>query len=172
MSETKQPPPPSDESTDIERELRRGRTFSISEAIGRAGGGDMLKGASPVPPLEETAAAIANYLRANLNDAGGVLAQVVLRRIKASEILLEHFDQPVMVLADYLNQILKSDALLADLVREADAEWGRALGERPHFDREGDPPDPNDPYTLTSVRNVLVQLVQGSEGHRRQPMKT
>jgi hypothetical protein len=31
-------------------------------------------------------------------------------------------------------------------------------GERPHFDREGRPPDPDDPYTQESVRTALSQL--------------
>jgi len=159
MSETKQPPP-SDDPAAVEREVRLGRTFSLSDAIGRMGGEGMLKGASPVPPIEQTEAAIANYLRAHLDDAGGVLAQVLLRHVRTSEILLENFDQPAIVLVAYLNQVLKSETLLKDLVREADAEWGRTLGDRPHFDREGHPPDPDDPYTLESVRDVLTQLVQ------------
>jgi broad specificity phosphatase PhoE len=159
MSETKQPPP-TDDAADVEREIRLGRKFSLSDAIGRMGGEGMLKGASPVPPIEQTGAAIANYLRAHLDDAGGVLAQVVLRQMRTSEILIEHFDQPAVVLAGYLNQVLTSEALLKDLVREADAEWGRTLGDRPHFDREGQPPHPDDPYTLASVRHALTQLVQ------------
>jgi hypothetical protein len=159
MSETKQPPG-SDSAADVEREIRRGRKFSLSDAIGRLGGGGMLKGASPVPPLEQTAAAIANYLRAHLDDPGGVLAQVMVRNVKASELLIENFDQPAVVLAAYVNQVLDSETLLKDLVREADVEWGRTLGDRPHFEQEGRPPDPDDPYTLASVRNALTQLLQ------------
>jgi hypothetical protein len=120
----------------------------------------MLKGASPVPQIDQTAAEIANYLGANLDDAGGVLAQVVLRHVKTSEILLENFDRPAVVLVGYLKHVLESDTLLKDLVREVDAEWGRTLGDRPHFEREGHPPHPDDPYTLASVRNALTQLVQ------------
>ena len=161
MSETKQPPG-SDAAADVEREIRRGRTFSLSDAIGRLGGGDMLKGASPVPPLEQTEAAIANYLRAHLDDPGGVLAQVVMRQVRTSAGLTENFDQPAVVLAGYVNQTLNSETILKDLVREADAEWGRTLGERPHFEREGRPPDPNDPYTLASVRRALTQLLQNT----------
>jgi broad specificity phosphatase PhoE len=159
MSETK-PPPRSDAAADLEREIRRGRKFTIGDAIGRMGGQDMLKGASPVPPIEQTGAAIATYLRAHLDDPGGVLSQVVLRHVKTSQILLEHFDQPAVVLAGYVDQVLKSETLLKELVREADAEWGRTLGDRPHFEREGHPPHPDDPYTLASVRNALTQLVQ------------
>jgi hypothetical protein len=159
VDETKQPLP-SDEAEAIEREIRRGRKFSMSDAIGRMGGQGMLKGASPVPPIEQTAAAIANYLDAHLADAGGVLAQVVLRRIKTSDILLAHFDQPVLVLSEYVSRVLQSETLLKDIVREADAEWGRALGERPRFDREGHAPQSDDPYTLASVSSALAHLVQ------------
>ena len=160
MSEPKKQPPPLKDPDGVERDIRRGRTFSLSEAIGRLGGEGMLKGASPVPQIEQTVAAIANYLRAHLHDAGGVLAQVVLRHVKTSGILLQNFDQPTFVLVEYLNQVLKSETLLKDLVREADAEWGRSLGERPHFERDGHPPHPDDAYTLASVRNALTQLVQ------------
>ncbi len=159
MSEKKRPSG-SDSAADIEREVRRGREFSLSDAIGRLGGSGMLKGASPVPPIEQTEAAIANYLRAHLADPGGVLAQVMVRNVRASEILIENFDQPAVVLAGYVNQVLNSETILKDLVREADVEWGRTLGDRPHFEREGRPPDPNDPYTLASVRNALMQLLQ------------
>ena len=169
MSEPKQPPE-SDAAADVEREIRRARKFSLSDAIGRLGGGGMLKGASPVPPIEQTAAAIANYLRAHLDDPGGVLAQVLARQVRASEILIENFDRPAVVLAGYVEQVLESETVLRELVREADVEWGRTLGERPHFEREGRPADADDPYTLASVRNALTKLLQGhgkSKGERR-----
>jgi len=159
MSEPTKPPEP-DSAADIEREIRRGRKFSLNDAIGKLDGGGLLKGASPIPPLEQTEAAIANYLGAHLEDPGGVLAQVMVRHVRTSDILIKNFDQPAVVLAGYVNQILNSDAMLKDLVREADVEWGRTLGERPHFEREGRPADPGDPYTLASVRTALTQLLQ------------
>lgn len=161
MSETKQPPG-SASPEDIEREIRRGRKFSVSDAIGRLGGGGLLKGASPVPPMQQTEAAIANYLGSHLDDPGGVLAQVMLRYVKTSEILIENFDRPAVVLAGYVNQVLNSETMLKDLVREADVERGRMLGERPQFEREGRPPDPDDPYTVASVRDALTRLLQES----------
>jgi len=162
MGETKQPPEADDAAADIEREIRRGRKFSLNDALGRLGGEGMLKGASPVPPIEQTEAAIANYLRAHLADPGGVLAHVMARQVKTSELLIEHFDRPEVVLAGYVNEVLNSDTLLKDLVREADVEWGRLLGERPHFQREGRAADPDDPYTVASVRTALMQLVQAA----------
>jgi hypothetical protein len=56
---------------------------------------------------------------------------------------------------------------LKELVREADVEWGRVYDKRPHFEKEGAPPDPDDPYTVESVRTILAGLIDqliGSEG--------
>jgi hypothetical protein len=52
--------------------------------------------------------------------------------------------------------------LLKELVRSADAEWGRTMGERPHFEKEGEPPHPEDPYTAESVRNALAEALRRS----------
>jgi hypothetical protein len=40
---------------------------------------------------------------------------------------------------------------LKDLAREADVASARVRGERPYFEKEGVPPDPDDPYTFESV---------------------
>ena len=53
---------------------------------------------------------------------------------------------------------------LEELVREADVEWGRVFGERPHFDKEGRPPDADDPYTLESIRVALTRLADDLAG--------
>ena len=120
----------------------------------------MLKGASPIPPLQQTESAVANYLDAHLDDPGGMLGLSLIRQLKSSAVLLENFDQPKAVLVMYLDQVLQSEPLLKDLVRSADAEWARTLGERAHFEREGHPPHPDDPYTRASVRNALTRLAE------------
>ena len=33
------------------------------------------------------------------------------------------------------------------------------MDERPHFNREGSPPHPDDPYTNDSVRNALREVL-------------
>ena len=103
---------------------------------------------------------IENWLRSHLSDADGALQVVLLRRVKGSELLLNNFDQPLVVLAGYCQRVLDSDYLLEELVREADIEWGRVLGERPYFEKEGSPPDPDDPYTVESVRKTLSGLIE------------
>ena len=71
----------------------------------------------------------------------------------------KQLDQPLVALADYCQQVLASDHHLKELVREADVEWGRRMDERPHFNREGSSPHPDDPYTNDSVRTALCEVL-------------
>lgn len=155
-------PPPARKQADaeLEREIRAERKFSLAEAIGRMAGPGAMKGASPVTRKRQAEAELQEYLAQHLADSGGVLRGLLLRQVVESELLLENLDQPLVVLAGHVGQILGSDYLLKDLVREADAEWGQATGERPFFDSEGQPPQPDDPYTVESVRAALARLAE------------
>jgi hypothetical protein len=42
----------------------------------------------------------------------------------------------------FLQRVLDSEHLLGEIVREADVEWGRLHGERPHFEKAGRQPLP------------------------------
>lgn len=152
------PGPKSDDSTkDVEREIRKNRKFSLSEAIGRIAGGDFMKGGSPVSRKRQAELEIEDYLRRHLVDSGGVLRVVLLRHV--GEGLIERdYTEPLAVLAEYIPTLLASEHLLAEFVREADVEWGRIQDERPHFQKPGSPPHPHDPYTIASVRVGLSQL--------------
>ena len=154
--------PRSEADAELEREIRADRKFSLAEAIGRMAGPGMMKGVSPVTRKRQAEAAIEDFLRRNLTDAGGVLRIVLLRGVSGSDLLLGDYDHPLAVLASYARQVLGSVYLLQELVREADAEWGRVFGERPHFERPGGQPDPDDPYTTESVRTALSRLLEVS----------
>jgi hypothetical protein len=39
---------------------------------------------------------------------------------------------------------------LREFVRRVDMRWGQMYDERPHFERPGHPPHPDDEYTLSS----------------------
>ena len=158
LSDTKHTPPSADEA-DVEREVRLGWKFSLSDAIGRMGGKGLLKGESPGAPKRQTEGESADYLRAHLQESGGVLAGGVLRHVRTSEGLLTNFDQPMGVLVSSVTHVLQSEALLTELVREADADWGRAYGARPYFARDGHRPHPEDPYTLAAGRDALRPLL-------------
>jgi hypothetical protein len=149
-----------DADAELEREIRKGRKFTLAEAVGRMAGPGAMKGESPVARMQQAGAEIETWLRRHLADAGGALQVVLLRHVKESETLLNNFDQPLAVLASCCRRILSSDYLLKEVVRDADVEWGRVFGERPHFEKEGCPPDPDDPYTTDSVRTTLSGLLK------------
>src|SRR5262249_48589620 len=150
----------SDADAELEREVRKGREFTLEEAIGRMAGPGAMKGESPVARLQQAEIEIATWLRGHLEDAGGALRFVLHRDVKASDLLFNDFDQPLVVLARYCQQVLESNYLLEGLVRDADIEWGRLMDERPYFEKAGSPSDPDDPYTLESVRNALTGLLE------------
>ena len=159
MSESRETTP-SDEDADLTREIRAGRTFSLSEAIGRMAGGGLMKGASPVSRTRQAELVIEDYLRRHLTDAGGALGGVLLRRVGMTDPRLGDHDDPLLALAEHVRRVLGSEHLLQDLVREADVEWGRVFHERPRFERAECPPHPDDPYTIESVRISLFELVE------------
>ena len=78
--------------------------------------------------------------------------------------LLASYEKPLAALVICCQQVLSSDYQLQELVRAADTEWGRVLGERPYFEKEGSSPHPDDPYTVESVRNALSGLIQELTG--------
>jgi hypothetical protein len=147
----------SEADAELEREIRKGRKFTLEAAIGRLAGPGAMKGQSPVPRLQQAEVEIATWLTSHLRD--GALEVVLHREVKGSELLLANFDHPLAVLADYCRLVLDSDYSLKELVRNADAEWGRIMGERPYFEKEGMPCHPDDPYTVESVRNTLSELL-------------
>jgi hypothetical protein len=160
MSQEQQQNAHRERDAELEREIRKERKFSLSEAIGRLAGPGCMKGASPVSRARQAAAEIEDYLRIHLTDSAGGLRPVLLRNVRESELLLNNLDQPLLVLAAYIQRVLGSEFLLKDFVREADVEWGQLLSERPLFEKEGAEPQPDDPYTLESVCRVLSRLVE------------
>jgi hypothetical protein len=144
----------------LQREIREGRKFTLAEAIGRLAGPGAMKGVSPATRKQQVEAEIETYLERHLTGAAGALPSVLLRYVKESELLVNNLDEPLVVLASCLQRILDSEYRLRELVREADVEWGRVYGERPHLEKEGCPPHPDDPYTVDSVRAALKQLLE------------
>ena len=150
----------SEAEAELEREIRQGRKFSAQDALARMAGPGALKGASPVSPVQQAETEIGTWLGNNLADAGGALKAVLHRHLKGSELLLDNLERPLVALADYCRSLLATDYLLQEIVNEADVEWGRAMDERPHFERQGVPASPDDPYTVESVRKTLSDTLE------------
>lgn len=150
----------SEADANLEREIREGRKFTLAEAIARLAGPGAMKGESPVTRMQQAEFEIETCLRCHLADAGGGLEVVLNRRVKGSELLLNNFDQPLVVLASYCQRVLSSAYLLKEVVRDADVEWGRVMGERPYLEKKDSPCDPDDPYTDKSVHLALSELLR------------
>lgn len=148
----------SEADAEVEREIRQGRKLSTKEAMARLAGPGAMKGASPVSPVQQAETEIGTWLRSHLADEAGALHVPLHRHLKGSQLLLDNLDQPLVALAAYCEQLLASDHLMKELVREADVEWGRRMDERPHFEREGHPQHPSDPYTFESVSQALEEV--------------
>jgi hypothetical protein len=150
--------------SEVEQEIREGRKFTPEEALARMAGPGSMKGGNPVPRTQQAEAEIATWLRSHLTDGAGALQVLLNRQLQGSRRLLDKLDDPLTALAEHCGQLLGSDHLLRDLVRQADAEWGRRMDERPYFDREGHPQHPSDPYTVNSVRKVLEHVLEQLQG--------
>jgi hypothetical protein len=156
------------DDAELERRIRAERKFSIAEAVARNAGDDLLKGASPVTRKRQAELELEEYLEKHLVDAERALETVLLRKVSSSEMLLkQEYENPIAALMLYVERVLTSEARLQDFVRQVDVEWGRITDERPHFQKAGGEPDPNDPYSFSSVRNTLSQLVD--QYHRERP---
>ncbi|QIK96752.1 hypothetical protein G7076_10170 [Sphingomonas sp. HDW15A] len=148
-----------DDDSEIEREIRQGRKFNPQDALAKMAGPGAMKGASPVSPVRQAELEIGTWLKLHVPDTPGALQLLLHRQVKGSPRLLEDLDHPLAALRIVCEEILASEYRLAELVREADMEWGRAVDERPHFDRPCAKPDPDDPYTLEGVRQLLTDIV-------------
>jgi hypothetical protein len=144
----------------LQREVLEGRKFTLEEAIARMAGPGAMKGESPVARMRQAEIEIETWLGSHVLDPGGALIVALHRQVRCSELLLNNFDQPLAVLAAYCQRVLESDYHLKELVREADVEWSRVMGERPYFERPGAPLHPDDPYTVESVRRALSDIVK------------
>lgn len=151
--------PRSESDAALQREILEGRKFTLEEAVARMVGPGAMKGESPVARMRQAEVEIDSWLGANMTDSGGALRGVLARQIKRSDLLLTNFERPLAVIADCCRRMLASEYLLQELVREADVDWARTMGERPYLDRRGAPPHPDDPYTVASVRTTLSGLV-------------
>jgi hypothetical protein len=155
----KDPEKPEKDSESTESRIRRERKFSLAEAVGREAAGT-LKGASPIAIGRQVLFAVQHILESQLPDPEGSLIRTLMAKLELDPPLLaRHFEHPAGALTEYLTITLQKETLLNALVRDTDARWGRENQERPHFERAGQLPHPDDPYTRAGVREMLENLL-------------
>jgi len=148
-----------DDDRRIEQEIRLQRRGSLADALAGRDNGSHLKGASPTPVINRALLEIEQWLRSHLVDNEGSLTIVIKRRLQLRTRELEDgLGNPASTVSGWLQAVLANDSVLEDLVREVDMEWGRRNQERPFFERPGQEPHPDDPYTMAGVRKQLTML--------------
>jgi hypothetical protein len=149
-----------EDPTNLEREIRAGREFSIADLIAREGG-DFLKGESMIPPLVQAQHAIDVFIDRHLPDGSGALQITLKNWVGTHEALVsQHLDQPLNALRQAIAHILDHPQLLYELVKQADMKWGEIYDERPYFQQPGQPAHPEDEYTHDSVAQDLTRLLE------------
>jgi len=147
-----------DEADGIRQDILQGRKFSLAEAIGREGG-TFFKGESLIPKLLQAKAEINLFIDRHLTDPSGALKAVLQSLVASDEAYVSrHLESPLEALHEFLERLVRNPQVLYELVRQVDVKWGQLSGERP-FQRPGEPPNPDDPYTHESVQQHLVRLL-------------
>lgn len=155
----------------LQQDILEGRPYSLAEAIGREGG-SFLKGESTVPKLVQVVTIINTFIARHLRDPEAALQAVLHQWVKEDPRVSQYKETPLIALAEILQSIIDRPQLLYELVHQVDIKWGQMYGERPYFQRPGQPPHPHDKYTHESVRQDLLNLQQklnSSQSLRRQP---
>ena len=145
---------------ELQRDILSGRQFSLADVIGKEGG-SFLKGESPVPPLMQAVAEINAFVAANLGDSSGALQAVLQNWVKDDEERVSNsFNSPLVALRQIIEAILNNEELFYEFVRQVDFKWGQIYGERPYFQRPGQPANPLDEYSHEIVREKLVAFLE------------
>ncbi|WOD38674.1 hypothetical protein [Nodosilinea sp. E11] len=145
----------SDDTLNIQQEIRLGRSYTLADAIGQEAG-DFMKGASPVPRLVVAKHEAQQALKEALVDGPGALHRVLEQWLADDDARLSrHLKHPAEAVKDLLASVLRSPETLYELVRQTDVTWGQLYDSRPHFQQPGQPPHPDDEYTHASVRDTL-----------------
>jgi hypothetical protein len=148
-------PDSSDDTTDIQQELRLSRPFTLAAAIGQEAG-NFMQGESPIPRLVQTKHGAQQALKEALSDGPGALQRVLDQWLVDDEARLSRYlENPTEAVKDLLASVLRSPETLYELVRQTDVVWGQIYGARPYFQQPGQPPHPDDEYTHESVRATL-----------------
>ncbi|MEM1251053.1 MAG: hypothetical protein AAGI69_01375 [Cyanobacteria bacterium P01_H01_bin.21] len=153
--------PPSEKSlpSDLQREIKAGRKFSLSEAIGREGG-SFLKGSQEMVPRPLRALAAINHLiDQHLNDPNGALQPCLKRWVKTDMRVGKYLDEPQVALELIATDIVQQPQVLYEFTRQVAVEWGQMNGERPHFQKPGAAPHPDAAYSHSGIQTILTELL-------------
>jgi len=145
---------------EIQREIMAQQRFSMASAISRAGSG-LMKGESPISQQEQAIIELTQWIDQQTSDPSGALKSILRRQVRINQPLVaSQLKHPYKALQEIIEAILASDYATKEFVRQVDVRWGELYQERPHFQRGGQAPDPEDEYSHESVRQDLLLLLE------------
>lgn len=81
------------------------------------------------------------------------------KQVADAALVGRHLRDPLEALEVELRWLLGKGPVFHELVRQVDQRCGEMYRERPHFQRPGQEPHPEDEYTHASVRKDLERLL-------------
>ncbi len=145
--------------SNLQREIRLGRKFSLTEAIGREGGSFLKGSQAAIPRPLRALATINGWLEQNLRDPNGALHPCLKQWVKDDVRLGQYLDAPLLALRVIVSDILINPEILYEFSRQVAIEWGRINGERPYFQLPETAPHANVVYSHQCVRGLLAELI-------------
>lgn len=145
--------------SDLQREIRAERKFSLGEAIGREGG-SFLKGSQAMVPRPLRAlAAINKFIEQCLDDPDGALQPCLQRWVKTDVRVGKYLDTPLVALQVIVTDIVDQPQVLYEFSRQVAVEWGQINGERPSFQKPGLKAHSEAVYSHESIQGILANLL-------------
>ncbi|MGD1867380.1 MAG: hypothetical protein ACFB0D_22755 [Phormidesmis sp.] len=145
--------------SELQREIRKGRKFSLAEAIGREGG-SFMKGESAVPRPVRANNAIKQFLDSQLIDTSSAFATTLFTWAKADIRVSRQLDTPLVALAQILESLLSEPTTFYEFYRQVAIAQATITGDRPHFQQPGEPPHPEADYSHKLIRTQLLELLE------------
>ncbi len=144
---------------DLQWQIRVGRKFSLSEAIGREGS-SFLKGSQAAVPRPLRALAVINgFIDQHLVDRHGAVQTCLKHWIKTDGRVGKYLDEPLMTLQAIVTDIIQQPQVLYEFARQVAIEWGHMNGERPYFQKPGMHAHPKAAYSHENIQKILTDLL-------------
>ncbi|MEM7064457.1 MAG: hypothetical protein AAF572_15005 [Cyanobacteria bacterium P01_B01_bin.77] len=144
---------------DLQRQIRAGRKFNLSEAIGREGGSFLRGSQAMVPRPLRALAAINGAIDQHLVDPQGALQPCLKRWIKTDGRIGKYLNEPLTALQVIVLDIMENPPILYEFARQVAVECGQLNGERPYFQKPGIEASPDAPYSYKSIQEILAELL-------------
>ncbi|MBX2863691.1 MAG: hypothetical protein KTR27_09050 [Leptolyngbyaceae cyanobacterium MAG.088] len=144
---------------DLQREVRAGRKFSLSEAIGREGGSFLKGSQAAIPRPLRALAAINGFIDQHLNDGNGAIQSCLKRWVKTDGRISKHLDTPLIALQVIVTDLVQQPQIMYEFARQVAVEWGHLNGERPYFQKPGTKAHPKAAYSHESIQKRLLSLL-------------